>query len=337
MTIRVVRPGALTTVQDLGRWGWQRYGMVVGGAMDRRALQVANLLVGNRESHAGLEMTLVGPKLHFEQESLIAICGGEMTVSGTSTTGVARRFLIPTARPVYLPANTQVDFGVVVGGCRSYLAVAGGFDVPVILESRSTYVPGAMGGYEGRALQTGDTLELGAIAPSAQHAIDRLGASTSNALPASTDWHTAKPIDLDPIVVRILPGSEFAHLSNDCQAELFQAEFKVTAKSDRMGYRLSGPDIRCDCPELISEGVTMGTIQLPPDGQLIVLMADGATTGGYPKIAHVAAVDLPRLAQAKPGAKIRFQKISLHTAHDLYRAADADMNRLRMGIKLKFC
>ena len=332
MGIRVLRPGLLTSVQDLGRWGWQRYGVIVSGAMDRRSLRTANLLVGNEEHLAALEMTLMGPSLHFAQETLIAICGGEMnfTVDGQP---------ISLRRPVYVPPDTKLVGGATTRGSRAYLAVAGGFDVPAVLDSRSTYLAAGIGGLAGRALQPGDILTTGAIEPPLDRAMNELKKSSHNSSPVSPAWYAASSLAPDPmsIVLRIIVGGQLDWLRPESQTELFESEFEVTSKSDRMGYRLAGPVLTLDrSEELVSEGVAMGTVQVPPNGQPIVLMADCATTGGYPKVAHVASVDLPLLAQATPGAKIRWRKISVEKSQDLYRASEAYMKKLRLGIALKF-
>ena len=324
MSIRLERPGLLTTVQDLGRWGWQRYGVVVSGPMDRRSCQIANLLVGNTPSAAVLEMTLQGPRLFVERESLVAMTGAEMTAT------INDRFL-PMGKPFHVAANSVLDCGTATEGCRAYLAVAGGFNVPVTLDSRSTNLAAELGGLSGRALQSGDILETGEVHLVTQRAMDRL-------LPTPS-WGAASrlPSRDRTNVIRAITGSEFESLPNEYQRGLFEFEFAITSKSDRMGYRLSGPSFGSETnTEIVSEGVAMGTVQLPPDGQLIVLMADCATTGGYPKIAHVVSSDQPLLAQCVPGTKLRFQRITLETAHHLYRADEADMNKLRMGVALKF-
>jgi antagonist of KipI len=332
MTIRVIRPGLFTTVQDSGRWGWQRYGVAVGGPMDRRSHRIANLLVGNTDLDAALEIAVQGPRLHFERESVVAVCGGQMSVT-------VDKHPIPMWRPVYLPTNSVVDCGTIDLGCRAYLAVAGGFDVPVVLGSRSTYVAAELGGVAGRALKSGDALTTGEPGPTSQNSIDALRPPANGRVPQSTNWCAASVFDhsLQSGVIRVIPGVEFDRLSSESQQAIFQSEFEITARSNRMGFRLCGPAMGTDLTsELISEGVAMGTVQLPPDGQLIVLMADCATTGGYPKVAHVVSVDLPQLAQCRPGTKLRFEKVDLESAHHLCRAAEADMNKLRVAIQLKF-
>jgi antagonist of KipI len=316
MTIRVIRPGLLTTVQDLGRWGKQRYGVVVGGAMDPFALRMANLLVGNEEGAAALEMTLLGPTLQFEQDSLIALCGGEFHPQFDDNT-------MPTWRPVFIKKGSSLNFGSAVSGTRGYLAIAGGIDVPIVLGSRSTYLHGKFGGYEGRAIKEGDLLRIApTLAVSPQSCNWRIG----SLIPAYDDFPT----------LRVILSSEFDWLAPKSQEQLFSAEFEVTPQSDRMGYRLSGPRLELTSSrELISEAVCPGTIQVPADGQPILLMADCATTGGYPKAASVASVDLPLAAQLRPGSKLRFTAISPAEAQSLLRQREADIARFKVGLQFK--
>ncbi len=316
MSIRVLRPGLLTTVQDLGRWGKQRYGVGVGGAMDPFALRMANLLVGNDEGAAAIEMTLLGPTLQFERDTLIALCGGEFRPTMGNQ-------VLRTWRPIVMGPGAVVNFGSAVSGCRGYLAIAGGVDVPLVLGSRSTYLHGRFGGYKGRALKVGDLLST---------------SPTLGVLPENCNWGIGAlvPAYEDCPALRVLVGSEFDWLTPQSQEQLFSAEFEVTPQSDRMGYRLSGPRLKLNSPrELISEAVCPGTLQLPADGQPILLMADCATTGGYPKVACVASVDLPLAAQLRPGAKLRFTAISLEEAQSLYRQREADIARLKVGIDFK--
>lgn len=317
MSISVLRPGLLTTVQDLGRWGKQRYGVVVGGAMDTLALRVANLVVGNEEGAATLEMTLLGPTLRFEQDALVALCGGEFR----ATLGDVA---MPAWRPVFVAKGSTLTCGSALSGCRGYLAVAGGLDVPLILGSRSTYLHGKLGGYAGRALQEGDILNI--------------ANSTLTVSPAACSWRVGSvlPAYDDSPTLRVVLGSEYDWLTHQSQEHLFQSEFVVTPQSDRTGYRLSGPKLQLQSPrELISEAVCPGVIQVPADGQPILLMADCATTGGYPKAACVASVDLPLAAQLRPGDRLRFAAISLAEAQSLMRQQENDIARFQLGLAFK--
>ena len=305
MSLSVVRPGMMTSLQDLGRPRKQRYGVPVGGAMDSYSLRVANILVGNPEGEAALEMSTAAPTLRFDEDALIAICGAGFAahVGGES---------VPHSRPVFTRKGNVLTIGAATAGCWGYLAVAGGFDVPLVMGSRSTYARGGFGGYEGRCLQAGDVLPTRAPAPLASKLLRQLGEQSPDAKVASCRWQAGSnpPPGLLPkgegetidCTLRVIVGSEFGWLTPQSQEQLFAEEFEVTPQSDRMGYRLTGPGLRFhDSRELLSTAVCAGTIQLPPSGDPILLMADCATTGGYPKIGHVASVDLPSAAQARPG------------------------------------
>ena len=331
MSIRVIRPGLLTTVQDLGRWGKQCYGVVVGGGMDSFALRTANFLVGNDENAATLELTLLGPSLRFEQNALIAFCGADFRPQ------IGEHNLLP-CRPTFVHKGSVLNCGSASAGCRGYLAVAGGIDVPLVLGSRSTYLRCGMGGHEGRALKESDRLPIGPPSSAAAQLLKLLGHGRSSAPIKTCRWRigSVAPAYTDNPTLRILLGSEFDWLSPRSREDLFSGEFEVTAQSDRMGYRLSGPPLMLTNPrELISEAVCPGTIQVPADGQPILLMADCATTGGYPKVAHVASVDLPLAAQLRPGGKLRLAAITLEEAQAIYREREEDLARLKVGIELK--
>ena len=331
MSIRVLRPGLFTTLQDLGRTGLQQYGVIVGGAMDPLALRIANLLVANDEGEAALEITLSGPSLVLDRDSLIAITGGELspTIDGQP---------VPAWRPVWIRGGSRLDFGAKISGCRAYLSVSGGFDVPLVLHSRSTCLRGKFGGFQGRPLQTGDTLPL---RPPSRRATERTIclANEADGRPfQSTSWYAGSDLqeDSNNPVIRVVAGGQFDWFPDESRQAFFSEEFQVTPQSDRMGYRLAGPPLAFrQSRELLSEAVTMGTVQVPPNGQPILLMADRPTTGGYAKIAQVVTVDLPILAQVLPGSRIRFQAISLAQAQDLYRSREAMIQRLRCGINLK--
>jgi antagonist of KipI len=280
----------LTTVQDLGRTGYRAAGVPLSGAMDGVALRAANRLVGNPEGAAALEITLLGPELVFTQEALVA-------VQGAAFEGV------PLGEARLMRAGEKLKFGPCLRGCRAYLAVAGGIEVPLLLGSRSTYLRGAFGGLQGRALRAGDTLGRGQVAPCA--IADREGAGCN--LPPSP-------------TVRAVRGAQ----GDDFGDALFGLEFKVTPQSDRMGMRLAGPKLESrGRRELISGAVVPGTVQIPPDGQPIVLTADAQILGGYPQAAHVVSADLPLLARLKPGDTFRFAEVTLEQAHRLLIQSEA--------------
>lgn len=329
MSIRVVRPGLLTTVQDLGRPGFQRYGVSVGGAMDTLSLRIANSLVGNVEDAAALEITLFGPVLQFESDALIAICGGSWSPRIAET-------VVPMNRPVWLPAGTALALGSATSGARAYLAIRGGIDVPPVMGSRSTYLQAKVGGLDGRALQTGDVLHLG---PSTlkQHISDKLSKDRADSSFQSVPWFASLSRGGDATTLRVIRGTEFDLLDKESQELLFSADFQLTAEADRMGYRLAGATLSLLLPgEMLSAAVCPGTIQAPPQGQPILLMAECATSGGYPNVAHVASVDLPLAGQLKPGDSFRLREISLGAAHNLYHRQELDLRCLQTSLRLKF-
>lgn len=330
MSLRVIQPGLLTTVQDRGRFGLQQYGVIVSGAMDELSFRISNLLVGNRADSPALEITLTGPALHFERDALIAIAGADLSprVDGK-----------PIARwkPVWVRRQSRLEFGAPVRGCRAYLAVAGGFDVPLVLQSHSTYLRAELGGFNGRALMAGDDLQFLPASVWADRMIDRLKAKAGEETAVEANWSAGVDLVDTSLTrpIRVIAGGQFDWFTPASQKAFFHEAFTVSNQSDRMGYRLTGPTLQLIEPrDLISEAVTMGSIQVPAQGSPIVLMADRPTTGGYPKIAQVATVDLPRLAQARPLDKIRFQEITVNEAQQLYRHQEATLRKLQCGIRL---
>ncbi|MFD1468515.1 biotin-dependent carboxyltransferase family protein [Hymenobacter caeli] len=328
MSLSILRPGLLTTVQDLGRPGYQHIGMVVGGAMDAPALRVANLLVGNADGAAGLEITLQGPRLRFAAGHLFALTGARLspTLDGQP---------VEMNRPVWAPAGAELAFGAPVAGGRAYLAVAGGLAVAPVLGSRATYLRAGLGGLHGRALRAGDELPVGAPSAVGQ----RLGQALAGSRWAQARWTVGPrlcPVPRPHPVVRAVRGPEYEQFSAGSQQAFWQQPFVVTAAADRMGYRLQGPDLaRLTATELLSSAVTFGTVQVPADGQAIVLLADRQTTGGYPRLAQVITADFGALAQARPGQALRFQEVSLAEAQALYLAQERAIRALPGAIAFK--
>ena len=321
MTIRVVKPGALSTLQDLGRYGYQRYGVIVDGAMDEWAHRLANLLVGNPESEATLEITMIGPTLAFDEAAVIAICGADLSprIGGRE---------VPMDRPVRLRAGSVLEFGRRRSGCRAYLAVSGGYAVAPVMDSKSTYLRGGFGGFDGRALRKGDTIAIGSASGVANDPKRVDGDAPFGLLP-SPPAARSRSIGAE-VSARVVAGAQWPVFSDEAQRAFVTTAFTLTSNSDRMGYRLEGTKLATREPiEMISEGVSFGTIQVPPDGNPIILMADCQTTGGYPKIAHAASVDLPMLAQMMPGQTIRFELISLDAAQALYLASERELRGIR--------
>jgi KipI family sensor histidine kinase inhibitor len=308
--VEVVRPGLLTTVQDLGRPGHRAAGLPLSGAMDAFALRVANLLVGNAEDEAALEITLLGPELVFPAGAVVAVCGAEFD-------GVA------AWKPVRVAAGDRMKFGECRRGCRAYLAAAGGLDVPIVLGSRSTYLRAGLGGFEGRALRAGDRLGLRPHAP---------GPGVHPSVHAGS-WRISPallPAYAAAVTLRVIRGAQ----AGDFNGNLGDAEFQVSPRSDRMGLRLTGPALaRLRTEELASSAVAPGTVQVPPDGQPILLMADAQTIGGYPQAAHVIGPDLPLAAQLRPGDRVRFREIPLEEAHHAALARERELAHLRAGLQ----
>jgi antagonist of KipI len=287
----VLVPGAMTTLQDLGQRGGRRYGLPPGGALDAAAAKIANRLVQNPPDAAVLEITLTGPKLHFRQNALVSVTGAEfeLKVGGRN---------VPHSMSLFVRANEILEFGRRLRGARAYLAVHGGFAAPVLLGSRATHLRAKTGGHTGtgRALAAGDVLEVyaGTLRNPAEGA-GRGGFDLS--LPAKDTITT----------VRIMPGAFGEYFSSRALEILTSEVYTVGAASDRMGLRLEGAPLpRREMGEITPHGVVWGTIQVPPDGQPIVLLADHQVTGGYPVIANVIRADLPLLAQLLPGTAITF-------------------------------
>jgi antagonist of KipI len=330
VTLRIATAGLQTTVQDLGRVGHQREAVPVGGAMDRLALRVANLLVGNAECAAALEAALIGPALVFERDALIALAGGDLE----ATIDHAR---IPVWHPIWVPRGATLRFGHARVGCRAYIAVAGGLDVPLVFGSRSTYLRGKFGGYNGRPLQAGDLVATRPMSPQAEQIARTLNPSNRDVVVAR--WSigaTLRPPYSDDAHVRLIAGAHIDALTPAARELLLGGTFRVSPSSDRMGYRLDGKTLELQRPmELLSEGVGFGTVQLPPGGAPIILMSDAQTTGGYPRVGEVASVDLPLVAQLKPGDRIRFRLASVDDAQAEYLAQERDLAQARVGIELR--
>jgi len=295
-TFRVHSPGPFTIVQDKGRFGHQHMGVPVSGALDLYAHTVANLLVGNEPDSATLEITFLGPDLEVLDTADIAVTGAAMALTVNGRT--AGQW---TSMRVH--KGDRVRFGQAASGCRAYLAVTGGFDVAEVMGSRSTYVSGAIGGLGGRALQAGDILVRGR---------GRLNVTQLRM--------SRYPVSSSEIHLRAIPGPQ-----DDCFTSslntFFSSFYKVTDKVNRMGYRLRGPVLARDpdAPKsIISEPSIQGNVQVPADGQPIILLVE-QTIGGYTKIATVVTADLCKIAQARPGDRMRFHPVTLARAHELYR------------------
>lgn len=298
MTLRVVRPGVFTTVQDLGRPGFGASGVPPSGAMDPWALRAGNLLVGNGEGAAGLELTLTGPTVGFEADAVVALTGSEFEreLEGRE---------VPHATAVRVREGESLVLGRSREGARGYLAVRGGIAVAVVLGSRSTHAAAGLGGHQGRALAAGDLLPVGPA--SGDPPLRRLG---PDALPAYRSEQA----------LRAVPGPQEAAFTGGGRATFFSSPYRVSPRSDRIGIRLEGPAVeRVAAADLLPEGLPAGAVQVPADGQPILLGNDRPTTGGYIKIATVISADLGPAAQAKPGDALRFVEVGVAEAHALWR------------------
>ncbi|QHT67258.1 biotin-dependent carboxyltransferase family protein [Rhodocytophaga rosea] len=330
MSLEIIRPGLLTTVQDTGRYHFRKQGIIVSGAMDTFALRIGNLLVGNSEEEAALEITFAGPEIRFTQPHLIAI-------TGTLGTTYINNEPVSLWKPVFVPKDSVLTFGLPRTGCRAYLTIAGGLDVPKVMGSYATYMRAKMGGWFGRPLQAGDILPC--KEPTGYtHKLNNLVKTDAQPYVQAT-WGFASryyPAITHEPVIRVMRGPEYDHLPEQSKADLWNKSFQVSTQSDRMGFRLQGSKLALNNPvELISSAVTFGTIQLPPDGNPIILMADHQTTGGYPRIAQVISADLSILAQVLPQQTIRFKEISLTDAQQLYYQQESIIRQVREAIKLR--
>lgn len=316
MTVKVLRPGALATLQDLGRRGLQHLAIVPGGAMDPVSHRVANALVGNRADAATLEIAISGPELLFERDALVALAGARFDawIDGAS---------FPGARPALVRSGARLRIGRASAGAFGYLAVAGGFDVASVLGSRSTYLPGQFGGLDGRLVASGTTLPLVAAAEALgrarfarairhQRAVALAGGAARSVgwfVPNLTVPATA------PAIARAVDGVHAALFTDAARVAFYQERWRVAPDSNRMGYRLLGPKLALVAPtEIVSQATCLGTVQVPASGQPIVLMADHQTTGGYPRIAEVIVADAPLVAQLPPGGTVRFVPVKLDEA-----------------------
>ncbi|MFJ3058066.1 biotin-dependent carboxyltransferase family protein [Herbaspirillum sp. NPDC087042] len=332
--MHIDRAGMACTLQDLGRYGFQQYGVPVNGPMDEWAHRAANALVGNDEQAAVLECTLTGPAFHFGQDTLLALTGADLraTVNGQP---------LPRHRAVMVRRQARIELQGAASGARAYLAVRGGFATEPVMGSRSTYVRGHFGGLDGRALQRGDRLPVTARAPGSEplalartlvsSGLDMVAAAIPDG--ATTHWATPLPLHEDGALrLRCIPGPHWRAFSEVARAAFSGQRWQISAQSDRMGYRLEGQALdKPDLPEMISEATAFGTVQVPAAGQPIVLMADRQSAGGYPKIAYVCAADLPLLAQAAPGAALRFVVQSQTQAEKLWLQCEDHLHTLRQS------
>ncbi len=321
MSITVIKPGLQSSLQDLGRYGYQHLGVPVSGAMDTRAHRLANLMAGNTDDCATLEVTLTGPTLAFHITTCIAISGAALSPTINSHP-------VPNNRPIIVKAGDQLAFGRCQNGLRAYVAVTGGFAVPPVMGSASTYLRGGFGGLQGRALRADDQLSVHETLTtnSPQVLADKLW-QIKLYLPAILGLGTRSD-------VRTIRGPHANLYTPESLAALFGSEYRIEPESERMGYRLKGPTLAMTDPQqLLSEATSFGAIQVPPDGMPIILMADRQTTGGYPKVGHVCTADLPLVAQSAPGQTLTLQEISLARAQQLDNQREEAFGRLSQNLQ----
>ena len=313
-TFEVLESGILTTIQDLGRYGFSQFGVPPSGALDTFSLRVSNLLVGNEEE-AGLEITLMGLRIRALKEVVIAITGGALspTLNGEP---------VEMWRTHLLLQDDVIAFKKVSAGCRAYLSAGGGFVVPKIMGSSSTYLSGKFGGLEGRSLRRGDVL----YTSNSSSSLDKLG------LRFPSDWIPSLEKE---VLLRVIPGPQDHHFTEKGFQTLTSSSYEVTPQCDRMGIRLEGPRIerRPDAEEsIISEGLISGAIQVPGDGKPIIILTE-LVTGGYTKIATIISTDLPRVAQLKPGDRVKFKRISIEEAHHLLKEQEERLKKFKKIIQ----
>ena len=296
-TLEILDPGLLTTVQDRGRFGYQRYGVPVSGAMDQFALRMANLMAGNDQGAAALEVTVRGPKIEFHTSTWIAVTGADISpeVDGRP---------VSMWESLEIEEGSTLEFGELRDGMRAYVAVRGGIDVPVVMGSRSTYLKGSFGGLEGRALKAGDILST-------------LPAGSDTALPKRLPRNYTAPVYGGIHRLRVVLGPQGHAFDSNALSKFLSSRYRVHSDSDRMGYMLDGSKIEHrKSADIVSDGNPNGAVQIHGDGIPRILLADRGTTGGYTKIATVISADLPSLAQALPGQSVSFQQVTVEEAQE---------------------
>lgn len=306
--MNVLRPGALSSIQDLGREGFRSSGVPLSGAMDIWAARAANLLVENEPTAAVIEFTLSGPTISFNDDTVVAFTGSRFQVTGPRA--------IPWNRSVYVRASEILSLDFTAQGARGFLAVRGGFDVPMVLGSRSTYLRGGWGGFCGRALKAGDAVPIHDVGP----IVFRERRLRDGLFPRHRN----------NVCLRVLPGPQWGDFTSQSQETFLATEYQVSTDCDRMGIRLQGPLLKhVTQPDIWPEGIVTGAIQVPANGQPIILCSDQPVTGGYTKIATVVGADLSYLAYLKPGDKIRFSPCCLADAGMAWLKREQD---LREGV-----
>ena len=331
MSILFQKSGLLTTIQDLGRKGFRRFGINPNGAMDLRAARLINILLRNDETEAVLEIHFPAPEILFEKSAFIALGGADFDAK----LGVEN---IENWRIYFAVEGSILKFGRKNSGNRAYLSVGGGFQTEKWLGSCSTNLLAKVGGFQGKSLQAGDRIEFNPERKAQQAKLQAKNADSIKKFkfPYRISNDLISLYSSSP-VIRVVAGAEFERLTALSELNFLKQEFTVTRQSNRMGFRLRGePLYLLSEKELISTAVNFGTVQLLPDGQMIILMADSQTTGGYPRIAHVVSLDLPVLAQLGANDKVGFEMISPAEAENLIIRFEEDLNFLKIGVNSKY-
>ena len=316
MSISVQKGGLLSTIQDLGRTHFRRFGINPNGAMDTATARLINVLLGNDEREAVLEMHFPAAQIIFEASAIIALGGADFGATLDDES-------IENWRPFFADEGSILKFSKKTFGNRAYVSIKSGFKIEEWLGSRSTNLIAGSGGFEGRKLQAGDRIFF-----NLESVIHRAK------FPYKISPALIPPYGSAP-TIRVTAGAEFERLTGLSERDFLKNNFVISRDSDRMGFRLAGePLYLIDDFELVSSAVDFGTIQLLPDGQMIILMADAQTSGGYPRIAHVASVDLPVLAQLGAGDAVNLELISLEEAEDLTIQFERDLSLLKVGVRL---
>jgi antagonist of KipI len=327
MSLKIIKPGFFSTLQDQGRWGFQSFGVPVSGVMDEEALTRVNLLVGNDEKSAVFEFTMHGAEIELGDDALIALSGGGAHVFYDGKE-------LPFNRPIHLRKGFVLKFMLSLEGCRSYLSIAGGLEVNEVMNSASTYTPSKLGGIGGRTLKAGDEIRF-------KNKLSLLSTKIKDSLPLDQNvvsiarWSLGKKTYSKNI--RFIKGPEWDWFPVFDRHMITQSEFLILPSSNRIGYKLKGESLqRTSKQELISTAVAKGTIQCTPDGTMIVLMADCQTTGGYPRIATIISADLSACAQKKIGDTMQFTEVSFAEAEQLLLEKHRTQREMKSGISTRF-
>jgi antagonist of KipI len=323
MSILVQKSGLLSTVQDLGRKNFRRFGINPNGAMDKRAARLINILLGNDEAEGVLEMHFPAPVFQFEKAAIVALGGADFGAR-------LNDLKIENWRPVFVEKGSVLKFAEKVSGNRAYLSVKGGLSIEQWLGSFSTNLRAGVGGFSGRSLQKDDRIFF-----NGKWKTENAKFLEQSKFPYKISNDMIPRYSSNP-TVRVVAGTEFERLTALGERRFLNENFTISRNSDRMGFRLTGaPLYLLDKIEMVSSAVDFGAIQLLPDGQMIILMADHQTSGGYPRIAHVASVDLPVLAQLGANDKVNFEIVSIEEAENLLLEFEKDLNLLRIACSFK--